>query len=113
VFKHLVLAAFLAAPCSAFAGHAMSIDDGFAGKIASSESPIVSPMHDGGATDTMREPSAERGGDDADSHAQSDNAPARSAHASRAVGGDAAAAAHAHKNHGKTPWQSLLPGVMK
>jgi hypothetical protein len=114
VFKHLVLAAILAAPCTAFAGQAMSIDDGFAaGKIASSEvSTVIAPMQDGGATDAMREPGAGRGGDDADTHAQADNTPARGAPAGRAVGSDGAAS-HVHKSHGKTPWQSLLPGVMK
>jgi hypothetical protein len=66
-------------------------------------------MQDG----AVREQGAGRGSDDADGHAQSDNAPARGTHAGREIGSDAAAASHAHKSHGKTPWQSLLPGVMK
>jgi hypothetical protein len=89
----------------------MSIDDGFAGKVASSEvNTVIAPMQDGGA---MPEPGAGRGSDDADGHAQSDNAPARDVHTGRANGSDAAATSHVHKSHGKTPWQSLLPGVLK
>jgi len=113
VFKQLVVAAILAAPCAAFAGQAMSIEEGFA--IASNASTeidtVMSPMQDGGASD-VREPGSGRGVDDADTRT-AESASARSARAPRATAGDSAPSTHAHKAHNKTPWQSLVPGALK
>ena len=113
MFKQLVVAAILAAPGVAFAGQAMSIEDSFA--VASNASTgvdtVMSPMQDGGASD-LREPGSGRGADDADTHA-SDSGPTRGARAPHAAAGETAASTHTHKAHGKTPWQSLVPGAMK
>lgn len=111
----LVLATlFLCAPFAASAGQGMSIDDGFAvASTASSSATAISPMTDGGSSD-VHAPGSGRGVDEADAQ-PSDSAPARGARAPRAAaaGDTPAGTSHAHKTHGKTPWQSLLPGQMK
>lgn len=116
MFKSLVLAAILCAPCMASAAKAMSLDGNFA--LASNTSSgeietVISPMQDGGGgtSDAMRVPGAGRGTDDIDTHVAADSAPARGAHAAHAAGTDSASP-HTHKGHGKA-WQSLLPGALK
>ena len=111
MFKTLLLASILCAPCAALAGQAMSLDGGFA--LASTASSgeietVIAPMQDGGGA----APGAGRGTDAADTHAQGDNASARGTHAAHAPNADAASP-HTHKGHGKAAWQSLLPGSMK
>jgi len=114
VFKQLIVAAILAAPCAAFAGQVMSLDGGFA--VASNASTeidtVMSPLQDGGGASDVRAPGSGRGVDDADTHA-AEGASARGARAPRTTPVDSAPGAHAHKAHNKTPWQSLVPGAMK
>ena len=118
MFKYFVVLAVLAAPGAAFAAQGMSTDDSYALASTASSSEIdtvIAPMQDGGGTEAMHGSNAGRAGGEVDNHTQSDNAASRGAHSGRAVGADGAATnPHAaHKSHGKTPWQSLLPGVMK
>jgi len=114
MLKHLTVLALLAAPCAAFGTQAMSLDDGFA--LAGNNSEIdtlIAPMQDGaGSADATP---TSRGVDASDSHAAADNTSARSVvRPARAADGTAnSTAPHGHKGHGKAPWQSLLPGVMK
>lgn len=111
MFKPLLLASILCAPCAALAAQARSLDGGFAlaSNTSSSEiETVISPMQDGGGA----APGAGRGTDAADTHAQSENASARGAHAAHAPNADAAGP-HTHKGHSKAAWQSLLPGSMK
>lgn len=117
MFKHLVLAAVLCAPCLAFAGQAMSVDE--CSTVANNAAvravdTVISPMHDGGGgTPALHAPGTGRGADETDSRTtQADNsAPlaASSAHGS----GDTNIRSHKGGGHGRAPWQSLLPGVMK
>jgi hypothetical protein len=115
VSKYLVLAAMLAAPCAAFAGQAMSVDDGFA--VASNATgeidTVIAPMHDGGATGAIHDQGARRGVDGSDSRAQPETSAPHGVLSGHAAGSDAAASTRTHKGHARTPWQSLLPGVMK
>jgi hypothetical protein len=118
VFKHLVSAAILCAPAIAWAGQGMSVDEcltSAASKGTVSEvDSAISPMREI-TSDTVRAPATGRGTDEADAHAQTDNTTSHnSPHANRAAGTDAASSTHTHKGgHGRAPWQSLLPGVMK
>jgi len=107
VFKHLILAATLSAPCLAFAGQGMSLDEGLAAvtTVASENDAVMGPMQDSGGTSSPREQSAGRSVDEIDVH----SAAPRTAHPR----GTDSASPHTHKGHGHAPWQSLLPGVMK
>lgn len=116
MLKHLVLAAVLCAPCLAFAAQAMSVDE--CSTVASNAAvgvadSVISPMHDGGAaTPAAQQPSAGRGADEPAARAQADNT---TPHAATSVHGASDTSTHPHKGgaHGRAPWQSLLPGVMK
>jgi len=116
VFKHLVLAAVLCAPCLAFAGQAMSVDE--CSTVASNAAvgaadTVISPMHDGGGAPALREPGAGRGTDETDARTTpTDNS---APHAANSARGASDTNVHSHKGggHGRAPWQSLLPGVMK
>ena len=107
MFKHLALTAILSAPCLAFAGQGMSLDEGLAAvtTVAGENDAVMGPMQDGGGTG-QREPSAARSVDEIDVRSAAPRAP--HAHGTDATG------VRPHKGgHGHTPWQSLLPGVMK
>jgi len=109
--KHLALAILVfATPAAAFGAQGMSIEDGFA---VASNAAVEAPMQDAATSSTLREPGAGRGSDEADNRSAADSTSAHGTRSGRQVGSDAAANAHAHKGHAKTPWQSLLPGVMK
>ncbi len=106
MLKPLGLAIVLCAPCMALAGQAMSLDDGLAAVSTVESDAMIAPMHGSGAADGMSEPAAQRNVDEIDVHSA---AP----HPGRPRGIDAPNT-HPHKGgHGRTPWQSLLPGVMK
>jgi hypothetical protein len=117
VFKHLVLAAVLCAPCVAFAGQAMSVDE--CSTVASNAAvgaadAVISPMHDGGgAAPALHEPGTGRGADETDSRTTQTDSTAP--HAGTSARGSSDTSVHSHKGggHGRAPWQSLLPGVMK
>ena len=118
VFKHLVLAAVLCAPCLAFAGQAMSVDE--CSTVASNAAvgaadTVISPMHDGGgnALPAVNEPGAGRGGDDTDSRTTQTDSTAPHAANSAHGANDTTIRSHKGGGHGRAPWQSLLPGVMK
>jgi hypothetical protein len=111
MFNRLALILVLLAPCAAFAGQGMSVEDSFAvaSNAPSRDVDAIAPAAEG-----MHEPGASRGGEDPENHASTDGAGTHGAHNGRSGGNDAAATTtRPHKNHGKAPWQSLLPGVMK
>lgn len=108
MFKHLALAAILGAPCLAFAGQGMSLDEGLAAvtTVASENDAVMGPMQDGGGTTSLHEPATGRSVDEIDVR----SAAPRTAHPR----GTDATTTRPHKGgHGHAPWQSLLPGVMK
>jgi hypothetical protein len=114
VYKHLVLAAVLCAPCLAFAGQAMSVDE--CSTVASNAATgaadtVLSPMHDGGGAPAAHAPAA-RGTDETDTRAATDAAAAHAANAATSAS-DTTTRTHKGGGHGRAPWQSLLPGVMK
>ena len=119
MFKHLVLAAVMYAPCLAFAGQAMSVDE--CSTVASNAAvgaadTVISPMHDGGGTvaaPALHEPGAGRGADETDSRATQTGSSAAHAASSAHSTGDTNIHPHKGGGHGRAPWQSLLPGVMK
>lgn len=117
MFKHLVLAAVLCAPCLAFAGQAMSVDE--CSTVASNAAvgaadTVISPMHDsGGGAPALHEPGAGRGADEADSRITPTDNTAPHAATSAHGAGETTVRSHKGGGHGRAPWQSLLPGVMK
>jgi len=116
VYKHLVLAMVLFAPCIAFAGQAMSVDE--CSTVASNAAvgaadTAISPMHDGGSSSALHEPGAGRGADETDSRAtQTDGTVSHATNSARGAS-DTNVRSHKGGGHGRAPWQSLLPGVMK
>lgn len=116
MLKHLVVAALLSAPCLAFAGQGMSIEDGFALASNSGGREIdaaIAPMQEAGGSEAAHEPGVGRGSGDIDAHAQNENAAAHGGHPARGAAAGESGSSHVHKNHGGKAWQSLLPGVMK
>ena len=111
MLKHLLVAALLSAPCVAFAGQGMSIEDGFAlasNSAARELDAVIAPMQDGGGA----EPGTGRGSGDVETRGHDGAAP-RAAHSAHAATGSDSTNTHAHKNHAGKAWQSLLPGAMK
>lgn len=72
---------------------------------------VISPMHDGGGTPAAHAPAA-RGADETDVHAPIDT-PAGHATTAAQSPNDTTTRPHKGGGHGRAPWQSLLPGVMK
>jgi hypothetical protein len=74
---------------------------------------VISPMHDGGgsAAPTVHAPTGVRGVDEVDSRAQPDSVAPHATHSTS----ESTESNRPHKGggHVRTPWQSLLPGVMK
>jgi hypothetical protein len=115
VYKHLLLAAFLSAPCLAFAGQAMSVDE--CSTVASNAATgaadtVMSSMHDVGSASAAHVPAA-RGVDETETHARADTSAAHASSAVQNASGDTTTRPHKGGGHGRAPWQSLLPGVMK
>src|SRR5881227_2225198 len=78
VYKHLLLAAVQCAPCLAFAGQAMSVDE--CSTVASNAATgaadtVLAPMHDGGGAPVAHAPAA-RGVDETETHVAADTAAA-------------------------------------
>ena len=112
MYKYLVLAAVLCAPCLAFAGQAMSVDEcSTVASNAATGTAVISPMHDSGAAPAAHAPAA-RGADEADTRAPVDTSAARAANTAQSAT-DTSSRPHKGGGHGRAPWQSLLPGVMK
>jgi hypothetical protein len=105
VFKHLVLAATLSAPCVAFASQGMSLDERLAAVSTVESDLVMAPMQDSGGTGNPHEADAKRNVDEIDVH----SAAPHPAHPRGTDNGNT----HTRKSHGHAPWQSLLPGVMK
>ena len=117
MFKHLVLALVLCAPCVAFAGQAMSVDE--CSTVASNAAvgasdTVISPMHDGGSgSPALHMPGGGRGADEIDSRTTQTEGTASHATNSARGASDTNVRSHKGGGHGRAPWQSLLPGVMK
>jgi len=115
VYKHLLLAAVLCAPCLGFAGQAMSVDE--CSTVASNAATgaadtVISSMREVGGAPVARAPAA-RGTDETETQARADTSAAHAANAGQNASGDTTIRPHKGGGHGRAPWQSLLPGVMK
>ena len=73
---------------------------------------VISPMHDGGGGTPAAHAPAARGADETDAHVVIDT-PAPHATTAAQSTSDTTTRPHKGGGHGRAPWQSLLPGVMK